>query len=126
MRLTAASAVVVGLIVVLGSIGLWLALPVAWLYVGSWVQAATDSLAAALATAMAGFVVSVAATLVALGWLSAKHGRLRKARGRRDHGNVLLEGVVILSALAAAALFAVWFLLFAGTSPIPFAPAGGG
>lgn len=111
-------------IVVLGSVGLWVALPLAWLYLGAQVQVAADSLAAALATAMAGFVVSLAATLLALGWLSRKHGALREARGRKSHGSVLLEGVVVLSALAAAALFAVWFLLFAGTSPIPFSPSG--
>ncbi len=123
-RLTALSAAAVALIVIGGSVGLWVALPLAWLYVGSRVQFATGSLAAALAAAMLGFVVSAAASLLVLGWLSRKHGELREARGRDNHGGVLLEGVVFLSAFAAVAVFAVWFFLFSGSSPIPLSPGG--
>lgn len=103
---------------------MWVALPLAWLYLGSQVEAVTGSLAAGLGGAMLGFVVSAGAALVGLGWLSRRHGELRKARGRDDHGGVLLEGVVFLSAVAAVGIFVVWFLLFSGSSPIPFSPGG--
>ncbi|HEV2061902.1 MAG TPA: hypothetical protein VGR12_03535 [Solirubrobacteraceae bacterium] len=124
LRLGVLSAVVVTLIVVGASVGLWLALPLAWLYLGSQIQAVTGSLAGALGAAMLGFVACVVAALLALGWLSRKHGELREARGRDNHGRVLLEGVIFLSAFAAVALFSLWFLLFSGSSPIPFAPGG--
>lgn len=124
LRLLALSSLVAGLIVVLGSLGLWLALPLAWLWLGSQVQAASGSLAAALAAAMAGFLVSVAIALRLLRWLSAKHGSLREARGHEDYGTVLLEAVVFFSAVIAGIAFAIWFFLLSGTSPIPFRGEG--
>ena len=113
------SAIVAGLIVVLGSLGLWLGLPLAWLWVGSQVHAWSESLGTALGAAMLGFIVSLVIALRFLGWLSVKHGDLREARGRGSYGTVLLEGVVFVSAIVAGIAFIAWFFLLSGSSPIP-------
>jgi uncharacterized membrane protein YbhN (UPF0104 family) len=113
------SAIVAGLIVVLGSVGLWLGLPFAWLWVGSQVHAWSESRGTALGAAMLGFIVSLVIALRFLGWLSVKHGDLREARGRESYGNVLLEGVVFVSAIVAGIAFTAWFFLLSGSSPIP-------
>jgi hypothetical protein len=60
--------------------------------------------------------VLVVACLV---WLSNRYRELRVARGLEDTGHFVLETVVVTSAGIALVAFAAWFLLFAGTSPIP-------
>lgn len=104
----------------LGGLVLWVGLPVGWLYVGSHVQGATDSLGAALAVMAVGLVASIAAVMVTLGWMSRKHSELREARGLEGRGQVALEGIMAVSATLAVAGFVTWFLLFSGSSPIPF------
>jgi hypothetical protein len=41
------------------------------------------------------------------------------SRGHRDPGHFVLEGVLVVSAGVTLAVFAIWFLFFAGASPIP-------
>lgn len=105
---------------VLGSLGLWIGVPLSWLYVGSQVQGATGSLVAALAVMGAGVLVSVVLIAVLLGWLSRKHAELREARGLEAHAGVALEAILAVSAGVAVVAFAAWFLLFSGSSPVPF------
>lgn len=102
-----------------GSLVLWIGVPLAWLWVGSQVQAATGSLGLALLAAMAGVVVSIAAVVVALQWLSDRHRELRARRGEDDLGHFPLEVVMTCSAIAAVVLFSLWFFLLSGSSPVP-------
>ncbi len=102
-----------------GGLVLWVAIPIGWLYVGSQVQAGTDSLGTALLVMMVGVVVSIAVVVPILGWLSRKHSELRVARGLDDHGQTALEGVMTVSATIALVGFATWFFLFSGSSPLP-------
>lgn len=113
------SALVLVLIMVLGSLVLWVGVPVGWLWVASQVQAATGSLGTALAIALVGVVLSIAMVVVLLTWLSNRHRSLRIARGHDDTGHLMLEVVMVVSAGLVLTVFAVWFLLFAGSSPIP-------
>jgi Sec-independent protein secretion pathway component TatC len=112
------SGLILLLIMFVGSLVLWVGVPVAWLYVGSQVQAATNSVGTALAVMMSGVVVSIFVLVPFLGWLNRKHIELREARGLESHGQTALEGVMVVSAGLALLGFAIWFLIFAGTPPL--------
>jgi hypothetical protein len=104
----------------LGSLVLWVGLPLGALYVGSHVQGATHSVGAAL-LAMAGAVaVGIFAIVPLLGFLSRKHMEVRAARGLDTLGQAPLEGVLVVSAGLALAGFVVWFFFFSGAAPLPF------
>ena len=101
------------------SAALWVGVPFGWLWVGSQVQATTDSLGIALLVIAAGVIVSIAAILRLLGWLNLQYAHARERRGLEDYGNVTLEGVMAISAGLALVSFCIWFFLFSGSSPIP-------
>jgi hypothetical protein len=103
----------------LGGVVLWVGVPLAWLWVGSQLEGAGSSLSTALVVMALGVLASIAAVVPVLGWLNVKYGELREARGLEPLGSVALEGVLVVSACFAVVAFAIWFLLFAGTSPIP-------
>ena len=96
---------------------LWVAVPVGWLYIGSQVQEASDSVGLALLVMLAGVVVSIVAVVPMLGWLNRKHLELRQARGLEPHGQTALEAVMTVSALVAVLVFVVWFFVFEGPGP---------
>jgi hypothetical protein len=107
-------------IMFVGSLVLWVGVPLGALYVGSLVQAATDSIGMAL-LAMAAMVIGSLVMLVPfLGWLNRKHMEVRVARGRQDLGSAALEGVMVVSAGIALLAFGVWFFFLSGASPLPF------
>jgi hypothetical protein len=108
------------LMMLIGSLVLWVGVPVGWLYVGSQVQASTGSLGAALAVMAVGVIATVVALVWLLGWMSRKHSELRVARGLEDGGHVALEGIMVVSAGIALVCFLAWFFLLSGSSPIPF------
>lgn len=103
----------------LGSLVLWVGIPVGCLYVGSQVQAATDSIGAALGVMALGVIVSIVVVVTLLGWLNQKHIELREARGLESYGQTPLEMVLVVSATLALVCFVVWFFFFSGSSPIP-------
>ena len=108
-----------GVIMVLGSLGLWLGTPLLWLWVGSQVQGATDSLSLALVVMFAG----VLSWVVMLAWLLARLSAVHRweviSRGHGDPGHVMLERVLVVSAAVVLVAFGIWFFLLAGASPIP-------
>ena len=105
------------LIMLGGGLVLWVGVPVAWLYVGSQVQAKTNSIGAALGAMFAGVLVSIVVVVAALGWLNAKQADLREARGLESHGNTALEAVMTIAAVIAVIGFGVWFFLIEGPGP---------
>ena len=106
-------------IMVIGSIVLWAGTPLMWLWIGSQVQGATQSLGTALAVAFVGVVITVMLLASVLSRLSDGYRINRVNRGGEDPGHVVLEGVLVISAGVAIAAFAVWFLFFAGAAPAP-------
>jgi heme/copper-type cytochrome/quinol oxidase subunit 2 len=110
-----------GLLVVLMMLGaglvLWIGVPVGWLWVGSQVQAETDSLGTAIAVMLVGVVASIVAVVPILGWLNRKHLELRAARGLDTHGQTALEAVMTVSVAIAVIAFVVWFFVIAGPGP---------
>jgi hypothetical protein len=116
---TGAGGVLVVMIMLIGSFGLWVGTPLLWLWVGSQVQGATQSLGTAFAAAFGGAV----ATVVALAWVLAKLSDVyrgnRRTRGLDDTGYVVLEVVLVVSAGLTVAAFLIWFFLLAGANPVP-------
>lgn len=104
---------------VLGCAVLWVGLPFGWLWVGSQVQAETDSLGLALLAMAIGFAASVFVLMRVLGWLNLEYAHARERRGLESYGNVALEGVMAVSAGLALVSFCIWFFLFSGSSPVP-------
>jgi hypothetical protein len=116
---TGAGAILVVLIMFIGSLGLWVGTPLLWLWVGSQIQGATSSLGTALGAAFLGVVLTIMAVAAALAKLSDVYRANCRARGRDDPGHLMLEGVLVVSAGITLAGFVVWFFFFAGTSPVP-------
>jgi hypothetical protein len=102
-----------------GAVILWVGVPLAWLWVGSRLQAETGSVGTALGAMMVGMIASVIALTWWLGRLNRTHVELREARGQPVAGTGTLERVLVLSAAVAVITFAVWFLVFSGSEPIP-------
>jgi hypothetical protein len=116
---TGVGAVVVVLIMFIGSLVLWIGTPLLWLWVGSQIQGATSSLGAALGTMFFGVIATIAVLASILAKLSNVYRANCLARGMGDPGHFVLEGVLVVSAGLTIAGFVVWFFFFAGTSPVP-------
>src|SRR4051794_263775 len=102
-------------VMLLGSVGLWVGVPLLWLWVGSFIESKTDSLGTAYAVSLTGAVATILAMVVALTWLNRKQAELRG----QPADSPLFEGVMAVSAGVATVLFAIWFLFFSGTNPLP-------
>jgi len=102
----------------LGSLVLWVGVPVAWLWIGSRLQNGT-SLATATGVMMIGMLLSVTLLLAALGWLSRRHTEVQERRGVPESEMTALELVLVSSAVIAVSGFLVWFFGFSGSSPMP-------
>jgi hypothetical protein len=116
---TGVGAIVVVLIMFIGSFVLWVGAPLLWLWVGSQIQGATSSLGAALGTAFIGVVGTIAVLALVLAKLSNVYRANCRARGLDDPGHVVLEGVLVISAGVTLAAFVIWFFFFAGATPLP-------
>jgi heme/copper-type cytochrome/quinol oxidase subunit 2 len=112
-----ASGLLVLLMMLCAGLVLWIGVPIGWLYVGSQVQGATDSIGAAIFVMLVGVVVSIVAVVPLLGWLNRKHTELRAARGLDTHGQTALEAVMTVSVLVAVLAFVVWFFIIVGPGP---------
>jgi uncharacterized membrane protein YidH (DUF202 family) len=76
-------------------------------------------MATAVGSMMIGMLITIAALVAALGWLSRKHAELQEARGVPESETTALELVLVVSAVVAIVGFFVWFFGFSGSSPIP-------
>ena len=116
---TGTGALLVVLIMFIGSLGLWVGTPLLWLWVGSQIQGATASLGTALGVMFVGVIASVALVAILLAKLSEVYRANCLARGLDDPGHLVLEGVLVVSAGLTLVAFVIWFFLFAGSSPVP-------
>jgi hypothetical protein len=114
-----ATSLVIALMAV-GSLGLWTAIPLAWMLIAAWLS---SSGYVAYLIALVGCVV----TMVVWGWgLGRLNGVYDRLRGRSpDEGPIrwspgvrreatLLDVMIVVSAVLALAIFLVWYLGFAG------------
>jgi hypothetical protein len=116
---TGTGAMLVILIMFIGSLVLWVGTPLLWLWIGSQIQGATSSIGAALGSMFFGVLATIALLASLLGKLSNVYRANCRARGLDDPGHFVLESVLVVSAGFTLAGFAVWFFFFAGTSPVP-------
>ncbi len=116
---TGMGAALVLLIMIIGSLVLWIGTPLLWLWVGSQIQGATASLGTALGVSFIGVVATIMLLAGVLAKLSNVYQANRRARGLEDTGHYVLETVLVVSAGLTLAAFVVWFFLFAGASPVP-------
>jgi uncharacterized membrane protein YbhN (UPF0104 family) len=102
-----------------GAVTLWVGVPLAWLWIGSRLQAETGSVGTALGAMMVGMIANVVALTWVLGRLNRRHVELQELRGRPAAEAGALERVLVLSAAVAVIAFGVWFLVFSGSEPLP-------
>ena len=114
-----AGAVLVVLIMFVGSLVLWVGTPLAWLWIGSQIQGATESLGTALGAMFVGVALTITAIASVLAKLSDFYRGNCLARGMNDPGHVVLEAVLVVSAGLTLVGFVIWFFFFAGASPVP-------
>ncbi len=112
-------AVLVVLIMFVGSLVLWVGTPLLWLWVGSQIQGATESLGTALGAMFVGVILTITALASVLAKLSDVYRSNCLSRGRSDPGHVVLEAVLVVSAGLTLVAFVIWFLFLAGASPVP-------
>jgi hypothetical protein len=106
----------------IGSLAMWAAIPLAWLWIGGRVYSVTGSLGADVGVAFLGFVATLLLTVAALrridnGWIA-----LRRRAGH-DQVEGALTQVVTISATVAFASFIAWYYLFSHAYVIPFMPS---
>jgi hypothetical protein len=116
---TGASAILVVLIMIIGSLVMWIGAPLLALWVGSQIEASTASLGAAVGAAFLGAVLTIVLVAGVLAKLSNVYRANCMARGLNDPGHFVLEVVLVVSASLALGGFVIWFFLFAGAEPLP-------
>jgi hypothetical protein len=116
---TGTGAVLVLLIMVIGSLVLWIGTPLVWLWVGSQIEGKTASVGAAVGATFLGAVVTIVVVAALLAKLSNVYRANCVARGLDDPGHFVLEVVLVVSASLALGVFVIWFLFFAGAEPLP-------
>jgi hypothetical protein len=116
---TGAGAVLVLLIMVVGSLVLWVGAPLLWLWLGSQIEGATASVGAAIGSAFLGAVLTIVLVAAILAKLSNFYRANRVARGLDDPGHFVLEVVLVISASVALFAFVIWFFFLAGAEPLP-------
>lgn len=123
-----------GLVVLMavGSVAMWLVIPVAWLYAGSHLQQGSQPTLGPYVLILIGIPVSMVVVGKLLSKLNRLYGRVtgttprvrvqapwhKSMRGERDSGHqaTILDVVMIISVSIALTCFGVWFFLFAGSS----------
>jgi hypothetical protein len=116
---TGTGAVLVVLIMVMGSLVLWVGAPLLWLWLGSQIEGSTSSIGAAIGVAFLGAVLTIVLVAGVLSKLSNVYRANRRARGLGDPGHFVLEVVLVISAGIALVAFVVWFFFLAGAEPLP-------
>jgi hypothetical protein len=114
-----AGAVLVVLIMFIGSLVLWVGTPLLWLWVGAQIQGATESLGAALGAMFIGVILTITLLASLLAKLSDVYRANCLSRGLNDPGHVVLEAVLVVSAGLTLLVFVFWFFFLAGASPVP-------
>jgi hypothetical protein len=116
---TGAGAILVVLIMVLGSLVLWIGTPLLWLWVGSQIQGSSSNVGAAVGATFIGAVLTIIVLAGVLGKLSNVYRANRVARGLDDPGHFVLEVVLVVSASITLVAFVIWFFFLAGAEPLP-------
>ena len=117
---TGTRALLLVVIMFVGSLVLWVGVPIGWLWVGSRLEP-SGGLATAIGVMMIGMLLTISVLVTFLAWINRKHVELQEARGLHAGTATAtpLELVLVASAVLAVLGFGVWFFGFSGSSPIP-------
>jgi hypothetical protein len=118
LLVAAQSATLLVVIMFVGSLVLWVGVPVGWLWIGSQLQP-SGGLTTAIGVMMIGMLLTISVLVTFLAWVNRKHVELQEARGLMTGTATPLELVLVASAVVAVFAFGVWFFGFSGSSPIP-------
>ena len=121
---TGTGAILVVLIMLIGSLVMWIGAPLLWLWLGSQIQGATSSLGTSIGAAFIGAVLTIVLVAAILSKLSNVYRANQRARGLDDPGHFVLEVVLVGSAAIALAAFVIWFFFLAGAEPLPIGIKG--
>jgi hypothetical protein len=121
-RAAAAASGAVLAVEALGSLLMWAGVPLAWLWIGGRVYAATSSLAADALVAFLGFVATICLLMYALRRLDLVWIELRQRAGYEQEEGALTQ-VVVISATLALITFTAWYYLFSHAYVLPFMPS---
>jgi hypothetical protein len=105
----------------LGTLLMWVPIPLAWFWVGAQVYLATGSILADGVVVLGGFLATVILVMRALARLDAVWVRLRRGAGYEQRDGALNQ-VVIASATFGIIGFWVWFHIIENGYIIPFMP----
>ena len=116
----------------LGSVSLWIVVPVGWLWIGSQLTKSTQASLGPYMLVVAGIIVSIIAIGKGLTTLNSAYSRvagrevtvriqlpwMRSMRAERNAGYPasVLDVIMILSVGTALIVMMVWFFFFAGSS----------
>jgi hypothetical protein len=107
------------LVEAVGSLAIWAAIPLGWLWIGGRVYAATGSLGADAAVAFFGSVACIVGAVALL----RRVDRVWIAHRRRagyDQVEGVLPQLVVASVTIALVLFLAWYYLFSHAYVLPF------
>ncbi len=93
---------------------MWVGVPGVWLYIGSQVKAAADSLGLAVVVMGIGALVTIVALVKILSVLNTSWLEQYEALNDRRPQRSPLEPILVISAFIALAVFGIWFAFFAG------------
>jgi hypothetical protein len=106
----------------LGSMLMWLPIPVAWMWVGARVYDLTGSLATDMGVAFFGFLATTILTMKALARVDSAWVTLRRRAGH-DQRQGALTYVVVVSATLGLIGFYVWYYVLSKAFILPFMPS---
>ena len=117
-RVDAALAAAVLVVETLICLSLWGAQPLGWLWVGSQVDYHSGSVTLGIAVAFAGMIGTLMLTLAVAARLDRAWRILRRAAGHEQQEGALVR-IFAATAVIAAVVFLVWFVLLEGPAPPP-------
>ena len=106
---------------VLGTLLMWVPIPLAWFWIGAQVYRGTGSILADGVVVLGGFLTCVILVLKLLSKLDTVWVRLRRRAGHEQREGALNQ-VVIVSATLGIVGFWVWFHIIENAYIIPFMP----
>ena len=112
----AAGTILIGLLELVLCLSIFGPQPIAWLWIGSQANYATDSLMAGLATAFIGSVISICATV----WIARRIEAFWVSRNPDAPwlgGRGLFETALVLATILSVVGFMFWFFVIAGPGP---------
>ncbi|MET0305454.1 MAG: hypothetical protein ABW196_04395 [Solirubrobacterales bacterium] len=127
------AASIVFVVMLLAALGLWTAIPLGWIWIGSKVATSQFPAEGPYAVVAVGIIVTILVDAWLIGRLNALYVRITGTnrltpmrpnwlKSMRDTGNVnsttVVEAVMMGSVLLAGFVFVAWFFLLAG-SPLP-------